>query len=274
MTAATRHRRLLVLGGLLVYGAVFSAFVLFELPGLGIGHFYYVAVALIALATRARIGAIAGAAAAGLYALGILVSPRLPVTEIITASTLIRLTTFVTIGLVIGRFASSHRMLVRRLEDLARRDHLTDIDNARAFDDALGRRCAAGRPFVLVLADMDNLKDINDAHGHSEGNVVLRRLADMLRVHANSGDDLARVGGDEFALLTEICVDEVAAHCSRLQRALEREGLDVSFGWAALPHDGTAAVELFRKADDRLYAAKLLRRNRRTVLELAVAAQH
>jgi diguanylate cyclase (GGDEF)-like protein len=274
VTAAAHHRRLLVLCGFLAYGVVFSVFVLFEVPGLGVGHFYYVAVALIALATRGRIGAVAGAAAAALYALGILISPRLPVTEILTVSTLIRLTTFMTIGLVIGRFASAHRSLVIRLEDLARRDHLTDIDNARAFDDALGRRCASGRPFVLVLADMDNLKDVNDAHGHAAGNVVLRRLADLLRAHAGSGDDLARVGGDEFALLTEIRVDEAAELCSRLQRTLEREGLDVSFGWAALPQDGTAAVQLFRKADDRLYTAKLLRRNRHAVLELAVVAQH
>jgi diguanylate cyclase (GGDEF)-like protein len=274
VTAATHHRRLLVVCGLLAYGAVFAAFVVFELPGLGIGHFYYIAVALIALATGGRIGAIAGVGAAGLYALGILVSPRLPLTEIVTASTLIRLTTFMTIGLVIGRFASSHRALVARLEDLARRDHLTDIENARAFDDALARRCAAGRPFVLVLADMDNLKEVNDAHGHAEGNVVIRRLAHVLRAHAVPGDDLARVGGDEFALLTEIGVDDAAALCSRLQRTLARDGLEVSFGWAALPQDGTTTVELFRKADDRLYASKFVRRDRRTVVELAIAAQH
>jgi diguanylate cyclase (GGDEF)-like protein len=272
VSAATHHRRLLVLSALALFGLVFASFVLFEVPGLGLGHFFYVPVALLALALGVRAGIAAGAVATALYALAIAVTPRLPVRDVLTAATAIRLVTYGTVGAVIGWYADQHRSHIDRLRELADRDFLTGLSNARVFDEALARRCAGEEPFALVLVDMDDLKHINDAHGHAEGNRAIRRVGESLAAQVPTGTDVGRVGGDEFALLIDGAVDEVQRLCSSLTRVLGRDGLDVSFGWAARPHDGESSLDLFRKADDRLYTAKLLRRNRRTVVPLPSVA--
>jgi diguanylate cyclase (GGDEF)-like protein len=273
VSAATSHRRLLVLSALTLFGLVFASFVLFEVPGLGIGHFFYVPVALLALALGVRAGFAAGVVATGLYALAIVVTPRLPVRELLTAATAIRFVTYGTVGVLIGWYADQHRIHIERLRELADRDFLTGLVNARVFDEALARRCARDAPFALVLADMDDLKHINDAHGHAEGNRAIRRVGAALAARVPAGTDVARVGGDEFALLIDGAFDEAQALCTELKRSLSRDGLDISFGWAARPDDGESSLELFRKADDRLYAAKLLGRNRRAVALAAAANQ-
>jgi diguanylate cyclase (GGDEF)-like protein len=252
---------------------VFTAFALFEQPGLGLGHFYYIPVALVALAGGTLAGIAGGGFAAGLYALAIMLTPRLPTRDVLTIATAIRWLTFCTVGMLVGWFANEHRRHLEQLRDLAQRDFLTGILNTRVFDEALARRCANGRPFVLVLADMDNLKVINDAHGHAEGNRVIRMVADLLAAAAAEGDELARVGGDEFALLTHARVEDARQICARLQQRMRHQGLELSFGWAACPADAAGPVELFRKADDRLYAAKLIERNRRAVTQIAATAQ-
>jgi diguanylate cyclase (GGDEF)-like protein len=267
--AATRHRRLLIATALALYVIVFMSFVAFEVPGMGMGHFFYIPVALLALACGTRVGATAGVVAAVLYALAIAVTPRVPTHELLQPATVIRLFTYTSCGALIGWFANEHRRNVDQLRKLAERDFLTNLLNTRVFDEALARRCLAGRPFVLLLADMDNLKAINDTHGHATGNKELRRLADALQRVVGSGDELARVGGDEFAILTTARVVEAAELCSKLRTALKAEDLHMTFGWAANPEDGVGPLELFRKADDRLYAAKLIQRNHRVIQQLS-----
>ena len=269
MSAAITHRRLLVLVALALFGVVFASFVLFEVPGLGLGHFFYVPVALLALALGMRAGLVAGLVATILYALAIIVTPRLPVREVLTAATAIRFVTYSTVGVLIGWYADQHRTHIDRLRELADRDFLTGLLNARVFDEALARRCADDAPFAIVLADIDDLKLVNDAHGHAEGNRAIRRVGELLAAHAPARTDVARVGGDEFALLLDASAADPQTLCSALKRRLARDGLDVSFGWAGRPVDGESSLELFRKADDRLYAAKLLGRNRRTVVALS-----
>jgi diguanylate cyclase (GGDEF)-like protein len=271
VAAATSHRRLLLASSIVAFGAVFAAFVVFEVPGLGIAHFYYLPIALAAVAYGTPGGALAGAAAAGLYSVGIAVSPRIPMGEVMTVSTVIRFLTLTSLGILIGFVVSSNHRLVERLTELAERDFLTGLLNARAFDEALARRCEHGTPFVLVLADMDNLKEINDAHGHAEGNAAIRAVAEVLAAVSGPEDELARVGGDEFAVLTPKDAEGAKELCARVRERLRRDRLAFTFGWAASPGDGTDPVELFRKADDRLYAAKLVSRNRRAVAASAVA---
>ena len=269
---AVIHRRLLLYCAVGLYAVVFAAFVFLETPGLGIGHFFYVPVALLAFAFGMRVGILAGLVAAGLYALGIVVIPAIPVQQVLTVATAIRILTYSSVGGLIGWFANQHRDHALKLRELAERDFLTDLLNTRVFDEALAARCAAGDPFVLILGDMDNLKEINDTHGHAEGNRVLRRVADTLAGSVAHGDEVARVGGDEFAVLTNATLDRATELCARLRRVLSAQGYDMSFGWAAMPDDGLVPLELFRKADDRLFAAKLLGRNRRAVQALATAA--
>jgi diguanylate cyclase len=188
---------------------------------------------------------------------------------VLTAATIIRLFTYSSCGVLIGWFANQHRRHLEQLRELAERDFLTNLLNARAFDEALARRCLSGRPFLLLLGDMDELKLINDTHGHAAGNTELRRVADALTGAIRRGDELARVGGDEFAILTEARVTEAAELCAGLRQALAGQELRMTFGWAAEPDDGHGPVELFRKADDRLYAAKMIQRNHRVVEQLA-----
>src|SRR6266571_4101970 len=90
----------------------------------------------------------------------------------------IRLATYTIVGALMGFYASRNRQLVHRLRDLAGRDFVTGCGNARTFDDELAKRCAAGQPFALVLADADDLSDVNDVHGHAAGNAALKRIGE------------------------------------------------------------------------------------------------
>jgi diguanylate cyclase (GGDEF)-like protein len=272
MSAASLHRRLLIVTAIGCYALVFVGFVVVEVPGLGLGHFFYIPVALLALAGGTQLGLFGGGIATALYTLAIVVTPRLPTRDVLTAATAIRFVTYSSCGVLVGWFANEHRRHLEQLRELAERDFLTGIFNTRMFDEALGRRCRGARPFLLLLGDMDNLKQVNDTHGHTAGNGELRRLAHALSELVSPGDELARVGGDEFALLTDLRVAEAGRLCADLRAALADEDIHVTFGWAAAPEDGVGPLELFRKADDRLYAAKLIQRNHRVVEQLTRAA--
>jgi diguanylate cyclase (GGDEF)-like protein len=261
MPAAVSHYRALLLSAAAtLYPLIFASFLLIERPGLGLGHFYYIPIALIALANGPAWGAGAGIASTGLYALGVVINPRLPTYDVLTASTSIRLFTYTMVGVLVGWFAHNHRVLVDRLRVAAERDFLTGLLNTRAFDAALSTRLDQGKPFGLVLGDMDNLKDVNDTEGHAVGNDVLRRAGEILTRELEEHDQVARVGGDEFAVITSVPGTEaVRALCSRLTAALAAEGMSMSFGWAVCPRDGDSSLLLYRAADERLYAQKLIR---------------
>jgi diguanylate cyclase (GGDEF)-like protein len=264
MPAATSHRRLAILTGIGLYGLVFAALLVYERPGLGLGHFFYLPVALIALTTGPRIGALAGAAAAFLYALAFILNPQLATTEIVTAGAGIRLLPFAASGALLGWFAASNAALVGKLQILAERDHLTGLPNTRAFEAAIARRFEGGRPFAILLGDMDGLKEMNDRHGEVEGDDALRRLGGMLANALEPADELARVGGDEFAVLAALgSTQEAARLAARLETVLAGTGLSITFGWAVHPQDGLNALSLYRAADERLYARKYIRSPRR-----------
>jgi diguanylate cyclase (GGDEF)-like protein len=263
MAAAQPQRRLLVVCALATYAVVFIAFLHWEEPGLGLGHFFYVSIALLALASGPYMGFLGGLLATVLYALGIVLNAELPSTDVATVSTVVRLVTFTGIGLLIGWFAQSHRTLVDDLRVLAERDFLTGLPNTRSFEAAISRRLEAGRPFALLIGDMDGLKRINDEQGHSEGNDALTRLARALGGALGPDDDVARVGGDEFAvLITARSPDEARRTAAQLEQVAAAEAA-ITFGWASFPQEGENALSLFRAADERLYARKLVRGERR-----------
>jgi diguanylate cyclase (GGDEF)-like protein len=269
MSAATATTRWLVLGlaGLL-YAAVFVVFVVFEHPGLGLGNFFYIPLCLVALMTDELVGALAGVVAAGIYVAAVVLAPGVPSTHAVTTATGIRLVTYTVVGTLMGFYASRNRQLVDRLRDLAGRDFVTGCGNARTFDDELAKRCAAGGAFALVLVDTDGLNDTNQVHGHAAGNAALKRIGEVLTQHAEPRDVIARIGGDEFALLTDLPADQIAALQARTNRTLAAENLSATFGVTFCPEDGQTTSELFHKADDRLFAAKLVRQNRATVVAL------
>jgi diguanylate cyclase (GGDEF)-like protein len=257
MTAATSHRGVLIGASLLTFGLVFTGFLTLETPGLGIANFYYFAVALVALALGPYFGAAAGGAAAGLYSVGIVLNSSLPTAEVLAQSAWIRLLTYAGIGFLIGYFAQRNQELVVQLRLLAERDALTGLPNTRGFEAAMSRRLAGGKSFALLLGDMDGLKLINDSRGHAEGNNVLQRLADVLGQALRGEDEVARVGGDEFAVLSSVNSGEEARQLAeRLETAVAAAGARITFGWAVSPGDGTEALTLFRSADQRLYERK------------------
>lgn len=264
MAAAELHRRILIACALALYAAIFGAFLVWERPGLGIAHFFYVAIALLALGSGPKMGLLGGVLATVLYALGVVLNPSIPPTEVPTASTVLRLITYTAIGLLIGWYAQRNRVLLTELRVLAERDYLTGLPNTRAFEAAITRRLEAARPFALLIGDMDRLKAINDEHGHSEGNDTLRRLAEALGAALGADDEVARVGGDEFAVLTAARSSEDAGRVAvRLETLLQAHGIAITFGWSVAPQEGVNALSLYRAADERLYARKLVRGRRR-----------
>jgi diguanylate cyclase (GGDEF)-like protein len=261
VNAALRNRQLVVGAAFSAFAIIFTALVLFEVPGLGIAHFLYLPVAALALTGGVRRGVAAGLGACALFTIAISLNPNVPTaTQLLSVTTPIRLVTYTSMGALIGWFAARDRELVKRLQVLAERDFLTGLPNTRAFEAAIARRFALGRPFVLLLGDMDGLKRINDSQGHAEGNDALRRFADMLGSVLRPEDEVARVGGDEFAVITSLSgSEEAAAIASRVESVLAGQGASITFGWALFPSEGQNALSLYRAADERLYARKLVR---------------
>jgi diguanylate cyclase (GGDEF)-like protein len=260
ISAAGTHRRALVGASLLSFAAVFVAFLSLERPGLGIGHFFYLSIVLMALAVGPVWGGVAGLLAATLYTVGIVLNPGLPPAEALTTGAAIRLVTYTGMGVLVGWFARRNHDLVERLRILAERDFLTGLPNTRGFELAIARRLSAGKPFALLLGDMDGLKAVNDERGHAEGNEVLQRLGSLLGNALRTDDELARVGGDEFAVLTALETgEEAAALAARLEGVTRAAGAGITFGWSVYPRDGAEALSLFRAADARLYARKFVR---------------
>jgi diguanylate cyclase (GGDEF)-like protein len=261
VTAAYRHRELVAGSSLAAFAIIFAALILFEVPGLGIPHFFYLPVAALAMTGGVRRGIWAGILASILFTAGVALNPAVPTaTQILSLTTPIRVLTYTSIGALIGWFAAHDRELVTRLQLLAERDFLTGLPNTRAFEAAIARRLVQGRPFSLLLGDMDGLKQINDIKGHAEGNDALRRLAEMLGSVLRPNDEVARVGGDEFAVITSLAGgEEAAAAAARLEATLENQGVRITFGWALFPGEGENALSLYRAADERLYARKLVR---------------
>ena len=262
MAAALTTRRLLAGASCAVFVLVFIADAFWERPGLGIGHVFYVAIALAALAGGTRLGAVAGLTATALYALAIVIDPHIAPREVLTFAMVIRAVTFTSIGTLIGWYAGSNRQLVDELRVLAQRDQLTGLPNTRAFEAAITRRLEARKPFALLLGDMDALMSINSEQGRAHGNDILRALADILQEALGPEDEIARVGGDEFAVVAPLRTSEEAAQlAARLERIATEES-PITFGWSSFPQDGENALSLYRAADERLYARKLVRGRR------------
>ncbi len=112
----------------------------------------------------------------------------------------------------------------RHQHRMARVDPLTGLENRRAFDEALSRALSDGAVFTLLLADVDSFKQINDRFGHTTGDRVLRELAAHAGAEVRGGDCLARIGGDEFALVAPGAGRESASRLADAVRAAGAAG--------------------------------------------------
>jgi diguanylate cyclase (GGDEF)-like protein len=260
MPAAFTGRHLLLVASGVSYAAVFLAFLLYERPGLGLAHFFYLSIATTAIATGPRVGAVSGLGATGMYVGAIFLNPTIPSNDVLTASTAIRCVTFVSIGFVIGYFARRNRVMLQELRILAERDMLTGLPNTRAFEAAITKRLEAGRPFALLLADMDALKELNHEAGPGAGDEALRNVADRLARSLSPADQVARVGSDELAILASCqTLDQASELSARLEWVLSSQGTKATFGWAVHPQEGDNALAVYRAASERLYARKVMR---------------
>src|ERR671937_1096083 len=251
--------------------AVFVAFAFYEQPGLGLGHFFYVSIILAALATGPAIGASAAVAATGMFAAGVVLNPNIPPSEVLSTSTGIRFVTYMTVGVVTGYFAKRTRVLMTELELLAERDALTGLPTTRAVERAISSRLDRDEPFALLVGDVDAFAETT-SRGSLHADDVLREVASRLLHSLRPGDEVARVGDDEFAVLTYAAGSTDAGKvAAQLQRVLADDGFAVTFGWAAYPQDGSNALSLYRAADERLYARRVIHRQATTVLSLAPA---
>ncbi len=145
-------------------------------------------------------------------------------------------------------------------EHEARRDVLTGLLNRRAWEDALvaeSARVLRHRRSALVLViDLDGLKEVNDSHGHLAGDLLLQRTAEAIRSVVREEDVVARIGGDEFAVLA-VEADGPARDglLARVRTALVEADVDASVG-AAAAAPGSSLQDAFHEADRQMYDAK------------------
>ena len=174
-------------------------------------------------------------------------------------------------------FYRSQRTEVQALEKSANIDKLTGLFNYAYFLRAAQRRFDQAStynvPLSLIMLDIDNFKAYNDSFGHEAGNVVLHHLGNILKDSLRADDIVARYGGEEFAIVvSENLVNSaltaerirkfVEEHCSPAGNPRIKRTVTVSLGVAARVPEIDSLESLIETADQRLYRAKALGRNR------------
>jgi diguanylate cyclase (GGDEF)-like protein/PAS domain S-box-containing protein len=156
-------------------------------------------------------------------------------------------------------------------------DSLTGLYNFRYFQRQLDLEIKRANrylhPLSLIIADIDHFKDYNDRYGHPQGNVILKRVAELLKLHTRETNAIARYGGDEFViLLPEADIWIALRAAARIRKIIQKEAflfpgdrakkiLTVSLGVASLSSEAMDAEGLVRSADAALYRAKASGRN-------------
>lgn len=171
--------------------------------------------------------------------------------------------------------AIENYFLYRELESLTKRDPLLGIYNRKYFFEFLEKKINADNvdKFAIVMMDIDDFKKVNDTYGHQFGDEILINTMNIIKRWLNEHDIIARYGGEEFILYISDFSDEdsVLSKIEIIRRFIqdskinfngESKSVTASFGISFFPQDGTTVNELVKAADDLLYEAKHIGKNR------------
>jgi diguanylate cyclase (GGDEF)-like protein len=231
-------------------------------PGEGVGFLYVIPISIVASAYGWRGGA---ATAAIGFALTVVwgIACEVPLGALGYG---VRAATFAIVGCVVGFEVERRRALERergqlleKLHRIAMQDELTGLPNRRAWEDRLAlelkRAARSNEPLAVAALDLDGLKRVNHTQGRERGDLVLRTCAAAGASAIRSTDFLARVGGDEFAMVLPNC--GTAEACEVAERMLERMPAPHSFSIGIAQWNGREESEqLMWRADEALQAAK------------------
>jgi len=184
-------------------------------------------------------------------------------------------TTILTTIVVTSAFAFAFALVTNRQREqlllLATRDPLTGVGNRRGLDakltDVVNAHRRSGTPACIVLIDLDHFKKVNDAHGHAEGDRILKSITDIINLRIRVTDSLYRIGGEEFVVVLEGAdLDHAARLAEQLRTLVDANELvadpsvTISLGVAELKQ-GETPNDWLHRADEALYRAKDAGRN-------------
>ncbi len=218
--------------------------------------------------------------AAGTYAVALAGLPHPPAHAL--ELWLVSAGTLLVTGVLVTALTRRIDEMVHGLASAARTDVLTGLLNRRGFEEAfqleLERARRGGHTLSVLVGDLDNFKYVNDRYGHHAGDRALVRTSDILETRQRRFDTVARLGGEEFALIVPDAADHDAyVLAERLRTSLrdtfeaEEVPITISFGIANFPAHGDTYEALLGAADDALYAAKELGRDRTVIFSREVA---
>jgi two-component system cell cycle response regulator len=173
----------------------------------------------------------------------------------------------------------SNARMVQKLETMATTDGMTGLLNKRAMLEQASQKVAAasrfGRKLSLLVTDIDFFKKVNDTYGHDIGDQVIKGLGEILKKQMRTTDVVARFGGEEFVVLCEQTDEQGAVQLAeRIREELGRTvfhspigplSVTCSLGVATFPEAGGKWDDLFKAADEALYASKRSGRNKVSV---------
>ena len=192
-------------------------------------------------------------------------------------------TALVVAGAMIGVLKDSNAKLVAEVTEAARSDALTGLLNRRGFDERFGIELARarrqGERLSLLIGDLDRFKELNDSYGHQEGDSVLRCVGATVVETQRATDASARIGGEEFAILLPdtdeqgayLAAERLRAHIAKACADM-RGALTISVGVATFPQHGREGDSLMRAADQAVYMAKQLGRDRTVMFDPETAS--
>ncbi|MDA3862512.1 MAG: diguanylate cyclase [Deltaproteobacteria bacterium] len=171
--------------------------------------------------------------------------------------------------------ALQNALMFEKLEQMATTDGLTGLNNHRTFqekfEEMIQRAKRNNNPVSIIITDIDKFKSVNDTYGHPVGDIVIKKVASILKNQARNIDLVARYGGEEFAVVVESTDSEGAKILGeRIRNEVEAQIFDssqgqfktsLSLGIATYPQDGSHKQTLIEKADNSLYYAKEHGRN-------------